>query len=165
MFTQDTLKNLMSYCPETWLCFWLPRKASSWNSRFAGKPVGSKDSRGYLITTIFGKPYAVHRLIFLHVTGTLPNEVDHRNKDKADNRWCNLREATRRQNSQNRKMPKHNTSGFKGVGYDRRRGKWFSKIGTPNGPKWLGYHPNPESASLAYKAAALKEHQDFLSAE
>jgi len=53
--------------------------------------------------------------------------VDHRNLDKGDNRWDNLREATRSQNMANTSLPSTNTSGFKGVIWSKRYKYWYLK--------------------------------------
>ena len=74
--------------------------------------------------------YSAHRLARLYQTGWWPPaHIDHVNLDKADNRWSNLRAATRSLNGANRFRQANNSSGFKGV-HRRRRGKNYGLIST-----------------------------------
>lgn len=162
MLTQTLIRALFSYDPETGVCVWLPRDGlTGWNKKHAGRRVGSMDSRGYIMTSIDNKSVALHRLIFAYVTGHFPDEIDHANGDRADNRWSNLRPATRSQNLCNKKMSRHNTSGVKGIGYCPRRHKWFAKITLNRRQLWLGYHKTRESAAQAYRDASAAIHQEF----
>lgn len=73
----------------------------------------------------------LHRVIMERVLGrklTQDEEVDHINGDTLDNRRANLRVVTRTQNNQNARRRKDNTSGYKGVVFNKLRGKWFAQI-------------------------------------
>ena len=101
----------------------------------AGSEVGSVDSRGYLQTTLRGKTLKVHRLCFALANGYMPKEIDHINRNKADNRLVNLREVTKKQNQHNKGLQKNNTSGCIGVWWYKKANKWrvqlhdeFSKL-------------------------------------
>lgn len=72
------------------------------NRRGAG-PVFTTNSLGYVTVFIEGKIYGAHRIIWLHQKGYLPKQIDHINRCKADNRMCNLREATSAQNQRNKR--------------------------------------------------------------
>lgn len=100
----------------------------------------------------------LHRLI---LDAPEDMHVDHINGDTMDNRRCNLRLATPRQNQQNRGMGPLNTSGIKGVRFDVRRGKWFARIRIEGRTTFLGYHTTKESASEAYESACLAFHAAF----
>lgn len=106
------------------------------------------------------KTFLVHRLIFLMMSGTLPEIVDHINNDPLDNRWENLRAASKPQNTWNSKKRRNNSSGFKGV----RRSKsntWIAEI-TCMGKRFrIGCYPTPELAHEAYKAAAVLHFGEF----
>ena len=104
---------------------WLPRKDKSWNTRYASKYVGNKNinKKGYIswVSEISykSKPYAVicSRVIFLlhNKYLTAGKFIDHADGNSLNNNPYNLRESTFGQNSQNSRLQKRNTSGYKGV--------------------------------------------------
>lgn len=87
--------------------------------------------------------------------------VDHRNGNGLDNRRKNLRPATCQQNSWNARISKRNSSGFKGVNYDIRRGKWMARISD----RFLGRFDTAEEAGAAYRAEAIRCHGEFVAPE
>jgi len=89
------------------------------------------------------------------------NEIDHINGDKADNRWSNLRAATRYQNIQNRGPHKDNAIGLKGVHFSGKEQKWIAQIHANGNSKRLGCFDCPAAASFAYQIAADKHHGAF----
>lgn len=104
--------------------------------------------------------------IYMHVEigrrmGLLGPKFDHRNGDHLDNRRGNLRSATHRQNMQNRKRPRNNTSGYKGVTRDKGSGRWVAQIGSKGKHYWLGSYDSPEDAHAAYKAKAVELFGEF----
>jgi hypothetical protein len=116
--------------------------------------------------SIDGRQYAAHRLAWLHMTGEWPPaDIDHANGDPGDNRWNNLRAATRAQNISNGRKRSTNTSGFKGVSWRSAKEKWQAAI-TVNGLKrFLGYFDDPAEAHAAYVRAAEKYHGEFARSE
>lgn len=88
-------------------------------------------------------------------------KADHRDGNGLDNRRSNLRVATHSQNMWNTKTPRHNTSGLKGVSWDRVNEKWIAQIRVDKKPIWLGRHDSAEDAHRAYCAAALKYFGEF----
>lgn len=131
---QEELMSLVSYREDGNL-IWKEREpvdriAKTFNSRFAGKVVGSLATTGYLETAIKQKRYLVHRLVFLYHHGYLPEFVDHRNGVRTDNQIENLREATHSQNMMNVKISKNNMSGslIKGVYRHGKAGRWRVQI-------------------------------------
>jgi hypothetical protein len=129
-----------------------------------GKRVGTQMTTGYRVVTIKWICYCEHRIVFLMHHGYLPTVVDHINRDPSDNRIENLRAADWSSNQHNRAISKKNTSGFKGVTWDKSRGLYMAAIrykgGNKNG-KTLGRFKTAEEAHEAYKAAALKYHGEF----
>ena len=134
-----------------------------WNSRYANKEAfTSYDVYGYKIGRIRGKGYKAHRVLFALYYGRWPEgDIDHINRDKADNSIKNIREATRAENMYNTKLRKDNTSGYKGVSLDKRKNKWMARIKINGKYKFLGYFNTPEQAHEAYCRAAELYHVDF----
>lgn len=87
--------------------------------------------------------------------------VDHINRNKLDNRKCNLRICTRRQNNFNRGIRNDNTSGIIGVSFDKRRNKWRSRIQVDKKEKHLGYFNTVEEAIRARKQAELEYFGEY----
>ena len=126
MLTQERVKELFDYNAETGTLFW---KVARGTNKREGLPAGCIGSRGYFVTRSFGKLYYNHRLIWLWVNGYFPEtNIDHKNKDKIDNRIENLREVSHQCNIRNSGNRKDNTSGVKGVYWHARAKKWHAFI-------------------------------------
>ena len=108
--TQEYLKEQIHYNPETGIF----TNAKTRNPRAKrGCVIGSDNGKGYLSTQINKSRFYLHRLAFLYMTGSLPDdEVDHINHIRCDNRWCNLRLVSRSENRRNQSMTARTTSGF-----------------------------------------------------
>ena len=87
--------------------------------------------------------------------------IDHINHDTLDNRKINLRICTQSQNQKNQKISKSNTSGYKGVSWNKGEQKWVAMISADNKRHFLGYHTTKEIAYEAYLVASKKYHKDF----
>ncbi len=153
------LKQVLSYAPTTGVFRW----RSALNSRaLPGRIAGSAYSRGARIIRIDGRRYLAHRLAWLYVHGEWPaDEIDHRNGNPDDNRIANLRDASCRQNSQNRKLPRNNSSGFKGVSWHKKRRRWVATIMCNGRARALGRFLRKEDAAAAYDTAATELFKDF----
>src|SRR5690606_14422041 len=123
-----TLRELVSYDPDTGKLTWNFRKRSfftsdreylRWNNRYAGKAAfASKTRGGYLSGAIFKRLYLAHRVAWKIYTGDEPGLIlDHINGDRTDNRIANLREATFEQNVGNRLPNADSTSRYRGVAW------------------------------------------------
>jgi hypothetical protein len=167
MLTQELLKSFLSYDPMTGIFRWLARadRRPQWNGRHAGTIAGNVERRGYTVIRlrIDGKDvhFYAHRLAFIYMTGECPLFVDHEDRDKQNNRWLNLRAATKAQNSQNRTIRQGNTSGFKGVSWNRNAKKWNAYINVDNRKKHLGYFASAQEAYEAHVAAAAENYGEF----
>tara|TARA_R110002167_G_scaffold98927_1_gene259796 strand:+ start:665 stop:1147 length:483 start_codon:yes stop_codon:yes gene_type:complete len=133
MLTQQQLKNKFSYNPDTGLFY---RKFS--HKPYAlGSPVLGCEKKRYINFCISGKTYAAHRLAFLYMNGKMPKDaVDHIDHNKKNNKWLNLREATKSQNQRNRTINKNNKSGYSGV--VKRGSKWRVRITIDGKQKYFG---------------------------
>lgn len=155
IITQSALKELLHYCPETGIFRW----RVSLGTAKAGSVAGYLDGNGYQQIGIQGKPYLAHRLAWLYEFGEFPpNDLDHKNRVRSDNRICNLRPATKAENNQNCSMRRDNTSGHVGVYWYKRDKKWRAKIQINRKTTQLGRFTNLEDAIAARKAAELKYH-------
>lgn len=162
--TQQRLKELLLYDPETGIFTWRERLTGykgwdvrytkGWNSRYAGKPAGTI-KEGYVVICVEGSLCRAHHLAFLWMTGRMPPIVDHEDLDRSNNRWRNLREATYTQNFANTNNRRTNTSGIKGVTWNRATSSWRAKIQVNKRMLHLGLFPTREQAAAAYAAAAV----------
>jgi hypothetical protein len=117
------------------------------------------NSTGYKVFKINGTQYLEHRLIWAWHNDTVPDYLDHINGNFLDNSIENLREATHQQNMCNRKTPKHNKSGVKGV--YKQKNRWRAQI-TANGVmQYLGSFINLDDAKSAVINARNKLHKNF----
>ncbi len=88
-------------------------------------------------------------------------EINHIDGNGLNNTFENLRIATRTQIRMNEGLRRDNTSGFKGVSWDRRRIKWFVAINIDKKRKYLGRYKNKIDAVKTYNAAAIKYYKKF----
>jgi hypothetical protein len=100
----------------------------------------------------------MHRVILSAPPGLM---VDHIDGDGLNNRRSNLRLATHAQNGQNQRRSRANASGFKGVSWSSRVGRWQAAIRIAGRKVFLGYYGTPEEAHTAYSAAVEKFHGEF----
>lgn len=104
----------------------------------------------------------MHRVVLSRVIGNVAfKTVDHINCDKLDNRRENLRPATQAENLRNQGKQRHNTSGYKGVSYDKRDKRWRAFATFNKKQVSFGYHAALPEAIEAHKAGVLKLHGEF----
>ena len=157
MQKQEYYLSLFEYDPETGK---LRHKTNRTKWRI-GELVGTMQGP-YLVVKIDGVAVALHRVIWIMQTGAEPlNKIDHKNLNKIDNRWSNLREANSSQNGCNVAMKKSNTSGFKGVCFAKHANKWVAHCRINGRKTHLGYFNTAEKAAEAYKACVEKHHGEF----
>jgi hypothetical protein len=126
---------------------------------FNGKKKGSFDTHGRIQVLIAGKRYSEHRLVWLWFNGEFPDgDLDHINRNPADNRIENLRIVTRSQNKQNSGLYKNNTSGFKGVCLAGKWGTWKASIAIDRKRYYLGSFETKELAYQRYLEAVRELH-------
>jgi len=151
--TQDELKKLVHYDPQTGI--FTNIKARTWLR--PGRILGASHSMGYKVISIYCRKYYAHRLAFLYMNGSFPaREVDHINHDRADNRWSNLRQASRSGNMKNCSRHANNTSGVTGVSFHKPNKKWRAFIGVCGKAIHIGMFDNFNDAVSARRGAELK---------
>lgn len=135
MITQERLKELLHYDPSTGVFTWLVSRGGV----SAGSVAGCVNGKGYIQVKLDRTIYEAHRLAFIYVTGEFPPEqADHINQAKLDNRWVNLRPVTHTENQRNSTKCSNNTSGFTGVSWFKRTGQWRASAGVDGKWKHLG---------------------------
>jgi hypothetical protein len=102
-----------------------------------------------------------HRAIFLMHHGWVPATLDHIDNNPLNNRIENLRPATKSQNACNSKKPKNNTSGVKGVFWNKRRQTWGARIVIRKKPMHLGVYKTLEEAKQAVETARTIHHGEY----
>lgn len=174
--TPELLRELLTYDPETGKLFWKPRPAEMfatprafglWNTRFAGmEAMTSVKGSGYRHGKIFTRPHLAHRVIWAMEKNEWPAEqIDHIDTDKLNNRIDNLRPSGHAGNMRNQGLRKNNSSGYKGVDFDIRCGKYRAQISVNSKKMFLGYFSSAESAHVAYCSAAEAHHGEFARTE
>ena len=125
MLTQSEIRRLTNYNEETGEFTW----SANAHKKVRGKPVGSMSRNGYLVTKVDYKRYLVHRLVWLYVHGEFPkDEIDHINRNKADNRVSNLRDVDRFTNVHNKSKTSNSVSGYTGVRRTSNKKRWQAFI-------------------------------------
>jgi hypothetical protein len=156
--TADRLRELLSYDPDTGVFRWNRTRGGM---RY-GEVAGWHGGPGYIQICIDVRPYYGHRLAWLYMTGAFPKEqIDHINRIRDDNRWCNLREATAAQNQGNSIMQSDNKSGYKGVSWNARKKIWCASISISGRTKHLGQFDSIDAARTAYANAAISAFGEF----
>lgn len=149
------LRLLLDYDPATGV---FTRRVSR-RSFKAGSLAGCHDSDGYIVITIYNRLYKAHRLAWLWMTGEWPHEsIDHRNGIRDDNRWCNIRQATKSENCHNIAISSRNTSGYIGVAFHKSSGRWRALIGLNGKQVQIGSYDTAHEAYSAYLAEKSKLH-------
>lgn len=120
--------------------------------QFRDKSVG-KMANGYAETWSNGRAKPIHRIIMNAQEGDL---IDHINRNKKDNRPCNLRFSDKSENTFNRDADAHNTSGRRGVWYRKDTNRWAAEIKKNNKKIALGCYATKEEAIKAREEGEIK---------
>ena len=148
------LKRQLDYNPDTGV---FTRRIRSGNNVYVGDVAGGKSSRdGYVFISVNNKGYPAHRLAWLYMTGEWLDCLDHIDHVRDNNKFSNLRKATRQENQKNHSMHKDNTSGVCGVTWVKSRGKWQSQINSESKHYSLGRFNDFFEAVCARKSAEIK---------
>jgi len=154
MISYKEAMEVFEYNCDTGDIFW---KVCPGNQIAAGSIAGAVNGRGYRHIVYKRKQYLSHRLAWLLHHGTWPaDEIDHINHSTCDNRICNLREVSHRENSLNQTAPSNNKSGTPGVHWHKGLGKWTAAISVHGQQQYLGSFDSLGSAIYARKFAEKK---------
>lgn len=160
MLTQHYLHEILSYDPLTGIFKW--KKLPANQSALIGQIAGCQYANGYNYIQINDKAYRCGRLAWLYVYGEFPPDfVDHKDSDKSNDRIENLRIATNSLNQANRGPPINNTSGTKGVRFEKDRNRWRAQITVNGHSRNLGRYHTRDEAMAAYAQAAEKAWGEF----
>jgi hypothetical protein len=167
--SQEALRQLLAYVPETGALIWRPRPLPQWTSsrkvlylnRCAGQEAFRNECRkGYRNGRFDGVHYQAHRIIWKLVHNEEHPQIDHINGVKNDNRLLNLRPASNAENTINYDRPP-GSSKYRGVSFLARENKWRASIGHEMRKIALGEFRDEEAAARAYDAAAIRLHGEF----
>lgn len=153
--TQKRLKEVFEYVDGYFVCK-IQRSILQ-----VGDIVGTQRKDGYVEICVDKKIYLAHRLVFMFFNGYFPKEIDHINNIRNDNRIENLREVTHTQNQWNHALRKNNTSGYKGVCFNKKNNKWRAQIRHDSKKIYLGMFETPQEAYEAYCNAAITFRKEF----
>ena len=155
MNLSDRLKELLHYEPSTGVFTW---KICSGRAQIGAVAGHINKPHGYHVITIDGKKHKAHRLAWLYVHGSIPDEqIDHKNRVRTDNRIDNLRPADQFTNMANAGDNARNTSGFKGVAWHEATQKWTVRLTVKRKTIYLGEYAAIETAA-SVRANAEKEY-------
>ena len=147
MIDAEQVRRLLTYNPETGVM----RREKD------GAELRSMSSNGYLRGRVLGELHYVHRLAFALMTGALPpHQVDHINRNRADNRWRNLRHASNKENAQNVSAKAGSASGRLNV-YPAN-GRWQVKLMVNGRSVVVGRFDDIEDAAAAAAVAKASLH-------
>ena len=165
--TQEEAHRLFEY--KDGALYWKERPRSDfktdlawkqWNPKHVGKRAGCWS--GHHVTVKFNdKAYPLARVIFIWHHGYLPEIVDHADCNPMNNNIDNLRAATKTENQRNAGMFAHNTSGYKGVVFNKRSKKWTAQIKIFGLNKYLGTFADIEKAAEFVQLAREMLHGKF----
>lgn len=162
MLTRDEVLDRLDY-DETTGTFTYKRRVGRAGK---GTVAGHVHKTGYVHIFVDGQRIMAHRLAWFCAYGEMPNkQVDHIDGNRANNAISNLRLCNQSQNQANTKKPASNTSGFKGVSWHRRVGKWGAQIKINGQQKHLGYFHDKKLAGAAYADALVKNFGNFARTE
>jgi len=149
------VREVLKYNKKTGRFTWLK---STGPRAVVGAPAGAVNVRGYYDISIDGRKYVAHRLVWLYVTGQLPtHEIDHINGNRADNRFCNLRDVPRAINTQNRRQANARALS-RLLGVSKHGEKWRARLQTSGVVSQLGTYNTPAQAYAAYITAKRQMH-------
>lgn len=170
--SQEALRQLLSYDPQTGKLHWLPRgpawftdqeyrtaevQAKVWNGRNAGREAfTASDKKGYLQGQICRYHTTAHRVIWAWMRDEWPECIDHIDGCGTNNAAHNLRKVTKAENAQNMARPRTNKSGAVGVRLQKKTGQWEAHIGGGTTYQFIGTFGCRAAAMVARKKVEIE---------
>src|SRR5215471_135388 len=160
--SRDELNRVFRYEPRTGKLFWKKRprhmfteeiRYRAWNGKYAGREALTTLCNAHLRGIYAGQWVYAHRIIWKLKTGEEPPEIDHINGNPADNRWENLRAASRAINNRNQPRRRDNVSGVTGV--TTRGERWIAQIMDRGQVRHIGVYDTKAEAIAARRAAEV----------
>lgn len=149
--TAEDLRKHLSYDPVTGIFTWIIPTSN----RVKVGEVAGNISHGYIEISVLGYRSRAHRLAWLYMTGKMPSEeIDHKDRNRSNNAFLNLRAATHKQNLEN--LPqrrKDNTTGFRGVFFHKKNRRWLAAINHQGKNIHIGCYATVEDAAKAREDA------------
>jgi hypothetical protein len=168
--SQEYLHKCLLYNPDTGVLTYkerdredFPKKTNpkTWNTKYADKQITCRIKTGYVRVVLHGKQYKAHRIIWKMIHNEEPEQIDHVNGVRHDNRLENLRPCTNATNAMNKKPRDLRGDGIKGISWITKRGMWRAEIKCDGKRRCLGYFSNRDDAAMAYSDAAKELFRDF----
>jgi hypothetical protein len=172
----DFLRKVLRYEQDSGKLFWRTRTPDTfqdgcagsenicrrWNGRYAGREAFTADDRGYKQGSVGGINVRAHQVTWAMMTGAWQtDDIDHVDMDKGNNRWPNLRAASRSENKFNVGLRSDNTSGIKGVWYHSQCRKWAAEVVVDGEKHSLGVFLTKQEAAQAAAQARIVLHGVF----
>ncbi|WP_374417365.1 HNH endonuclease signature motif containing protein [Stutzerimonas kunmingensis] len=153
--TQERLRSVLDYDKNSGMFTNRVRRAN----RAAGEAAGCTNALGYIKISVDGKQYLGHRLAWLYVYDEMPDQIDHINGSRSDNRIANLRPCNDLLNHQNlRKAHGDSKTGLLGT-QPIPSGRYRARIMVSGVVKHIGCYDTKEEAHAAYVREKARLHQ------
>lgn len=161
MITQEYLKSILEY--DLWSGIFKWKISPSKRIRIGS--IAGRLCKGYIRIKIDGKEYYAHCLAWLYVYNEYPkypnNEIDHKNTIKSHNWISNLRKANKNQNLHNTNLRITNTSGVKGINWNKEKRKWEVRLGVNGKQKHFGFYDDLEIAKNIITIKRIEYYKEF----
>lgn len=158
VLTQEILKSLLGYDPDTGVFRW---KIKANSTLKPGAIAGCRCPQGYWVIRVFGKNMKAHRLAWLYVYGYLPKRIDHIDRNRSNNAIANLRTVTAAQNSANRAARSANQSGYVGVYWNKLAKKWQARVFIKGKTHYIGIFDSADEAARLRAEYVRKMYEGF----
>lgn len=160
MPSQEEVRALFDYDPNTGVFTRLVSRGNRAAGSVAGSVTYYKRPSQYLSIWV-GRQILAHQLAFIWMTGKCPEQIDHKNRNGLDNRWCNLRESSYGSNALNHRVRRDSSSGHTGVSFLKDRGKWIAYINRGYKRITVGFFSSLEEAVRERNIACKELHGEF----